>query len=266
MPFYQYSISRYVENIMRDEPINIGVLINKPNTNEYVGKFIPNIDLIHKIHHNANLLPLKIVLETFKGEHKSNATLKDISGKSDSKLQFTEPAPIEAKDPSSAVHELYEDFISIVENFPSRISTGNAHTTTRKIFLRTVELGIKQWNLPKKCYATKHVEHHKKRKITFDYVFKNNKIRDAINVVPISATDPKSSRDAASSLASDYKRIKNELDGDMEFHTVIQNLGTGDNNKHYFDLAKEDLDEVGCDTLEHSGITPCLAKIRTRLH
>ena len=266
MPFYQYSISRYVENIARDEPINIGIVVNKPNTNEYVGKFIPNIDLIHKIYRNANLSPLKIVLETFEGEHKSSATLNDISGKSDSKLQFTEPAPIEAKDPNSALLELYGDFISIVENFPSKISTNNAHITAKKMFLRTVDHSITQWNLPKKCYATKHVEHHKSRKITFDYVFKNNKIRDAINVVPISASDPKSSREAATALASDYKHIKNKMDGDMEFHTVIENLGTSDNHKHYFGLAKEDLEDVGCNTLEHSGITPCLAKIRTRLH
>ena len=265
MQLYQYSISRYVENITRDEPINIGILVNKPNTDEYVGKFIPNIDLVHKIHRNANLVPLEIVLKTFDGEHKSNATLKDISGKSDSKLQFTDPLPIYAEDRNSALLELYDDYISIVKNF-SKTSTNLAHTKARDMFLKVVNQSIDRWNLPKTNYDTKYVKTHKQRAITFDYVFKNGKIRDAMNVVPISATDPKSSRAAAAALASDYNHIKNEMGKDMQFYTVIENLGYGDNNIKYYDLAKEDLEDVGCTTLKHDGVTRCIKKIIMGLH
>ena len=264
MPFYQYSISRYVENIERDEPINIGIVVNKPNTDEYVGKFIPNIDLIHKIYRDANLSPLKIVLETFKGKHKSNATLNDISGKSDSKLQFTEPMPIEAADPNSALLDLYDDFISIVKNFPSG-NSAVAHTNARNVFIKVVDQSIKKWNLPEIHYNKRYTRNYKQRKITFDYVFKNGKIQDAMNVVPISSTNPKSSRATASALASDYKYIKNEMDNDMQFHTVIEKLGLDDNNIKYYDLAKEDLEDAGCNILNHSDITPCIAKIRKRI-
>ena len=264
MPLYQYSISRYVENIARDEPINIGIIVNKPNTNEFTGKFVPDIDIIHKIHHHANITPLKIVVKTFDGEHKSNATLNDISGKSGSKLQFTDPLPIDGTDPNSVLEELYDDFISIVENFPKN-SNSMAHEKARKVYIRTIDQSIKNSNIPEINYDKKQVFKYKQRKIKFDYVFKNGKVQDVMHVIPISASNPKSSRDAATVMASDYRHIKKDMGSDVQCHALIEKLGADDDNIKYYDLAKEDLEYAGCDTLNHDGIAPCLAKIKKRI-
>ncbi|MDI1495408.1 MAG: hypothetical protein K8823_716 [Cenarchaeum symbiont of Oopsacas minuta] len=261
MSYYQYSVARYVEDIARDEPINIGVMINKPNTNEYVGKFIPNIDMIQKIHRNANLTPLKIILEPFKGEHKSNTTLSDISEKFGNKLQFTKPRPIYATNLDSALNEIYEDFISIVENRPIR---NHRNYDAVMIFRNTVNINIDHFNFSTKNYEMGYVQCHKNRKITFDFVFKNDKVQDAMKVIPISATTPKISRNAATALASDYRHIKNEFEDDVNFHTVIENLGSEEINQKFSDLAKADLKDAGCKILDYNDIPECIAEIRNK--
>ena len=37
---FHYSIAKYVDNIIVNESINVGIIVSVPNTNKYIGKFI----------------------------------------------------------------------------------------------------------------------------------------------------------------------------------------------------------------------------------
>ena len=113
---FHYSIAKYVDNIIVNESINVGIIVSVPNTNKYIGKFI-EIDKLKNIYPHANLNLLKKVIETFK-KYKSSSSLSDLN-KFTNQLQFTSPHVRDASDINTALNELFDKFVVIDNNFPT---------------------------------------------------------------------------------------------------------------------------------------------------
>ena len=113
---FHYSIAKYVDNIIVNESINVGIIVSVPNTNKYIGKFI-EIDKLKNIYPHANLNLLKKVIETFK-KYKSSSSLSDLN-KFTNQLRFTSPHVRDASDINTALNELFDKFVVIDNNFPT---------------------------------------------------------------------------------------------------------------------------------------------------
>ncbi len=117
---FKYSVIRYVNDIVKDEAINIGIIINENNTQTFTSKLIEDLDVIKKIHKTANIAPIIDIVETLRKEHESEYTLSTLSKKFQYQLRFTEPRAIIASDAHKALDDLYGKYISIENNFQDK--------------------------------------------------------------------------------------------------------------------------------------------------
>ena len=128
---FHYSIAKYVNNIIINESINIGIIVSVPNTNKYIGKFI-EIDKLKNIYPYANLNLLKKVISTFK-KYESNSSLSDLN-KFTNQLRFTSPHVRDAPNMNIALNELFNKFVVIDKNFstPNTIKFNKSYAQWKK--------------------------------------------------------------------------------------------------------------------------------------
>lgn len=144
---FKYSVVRYVPSVIRDEAINLGVLLETDNPPGLYLRFLGSMSRVRRRHPDANLLALRHLSEHFqKLEHeadpnqpvfdfaKSPGVTLDIlhRGSVDTTFQVTAPRATAGEDPIRELNEVFELFVAEATSAESKDRTALAPSRFRK--------------------------------------------------------------------------------------------------------------------------------------
>jgi len=162
----KYLVVKYVEDVDRDEPINIGIILQSKKNNQIYPKFISDFHKLRSRVENTSLVKIlaESTIDEIKRTRGDNA-LQLIAKKYSGKLKFTEYRGTLAKSLEEEAASLYKRFVSIEEVIER----------TKIITLPYIRKNV--WNF---VNNQKNVRHNhpisgQRSKFVYDFVFGQNK-------------------------------------------------------------------------------------------
>ena len=115
MSTYEYVVAKYTPDFVKDEPVNIGIIVHEKNTLEAHGKFIDNFTDIKQRNPKANVNALQKLLEGYQGKHKidSEDYLFRLAKHCTHSLHFRSVCGKKSLTPDIAVNQLFNEYISL---------------------------------------------------------------------------------------------------------------------------------------------------------
>ncbi|MBI3640662.1 MAG: DUF3037 domain-containing protein [Thaumarchaeota archaeon] len=259
MTSFNYVIARFLPDIIKNEPINLGIIVHSPKTGQAYGRFIENFRPLGARYHDVNISALKGVVETFRGEYKieSNDYLPQLTKDFRYQLIFTEPNGIISSTPQKAVEELFERYISIDIKKRDRKITMTKPRLRSLIRQNIKEIKIDKWMVNRPKLKGKISE------FTWDFGFKNGKIDDLIHAITFDVK-PETSLLDAKALAISVEDLHRE-DEDLSCIAILHPPHDDDKNFEYYEYAKGHLKDKECAIKEERQIPQLLATIQTKL-
>ena len=257
MKCFQYSVMKYVNDIVKDEVVNIGVIVTELDSKTYVAKMIDNFEIVKMVHRDSNIMHVCDLIEGWRGEHELELSLEELSQRFRHQLQFTYPRGGLGDNIYEEVDDLYDLFISIDKIVPDKyVEAESIRKHVRSAIQANIDsLGISPAHVRKNYVVTGNA-----RKIMTDFAFENGSLKDLISIIPVTSSDPDMAREKSALLAVDYACVKDSLDGAV-LHAFIH----GDNGSYASDLIREDLESAGCRVKGYDDIPACMGKIKNRL-
>ena len=139
---YNFSIARFIPDLIRDEPINIGAIINDNNLNTSFGKFVDIQTIKNKTDATFNTNMLEHILKKLEGKQE---TLKDLEGLASAfsgRLSFTSPRAVKNENIGSAMDRIFGKYVSIIK-------LKQTHTARQNILLENIKTRLYESIKPK---------------------------------------------------------------------------------------------------------------------
>ena len=145
---FKYSVVRFVPSVIRDEAINLGVLLETDNPPGLYLRFLGSMSRVRRRHPDANLLALRHLSEHFqKLEHevdpnqpvfdfaRSPGVTLDIlhRGSVDTTFQVTAPRATAGDDPIAELDEVFELFVAETPHAEAKDSAALAPSRFRRL-------------------------------------------------------------------------------------------------------------------------------------
>jgi DUF3037 family protein len=259
-----YHILRYVPNLVRDEWVNIGVLVFNPQTGERRLRLIEDqgeYNRVRRLHPSADegvLRALRNELED-RLDRGSAIPLESILRKCDETLSTTlQIAPqkgVMAGDLDAELERLYSDHVA-VPPVRSRIGQPGSRATIRA-YCAQVFKQARIWDRLQKSVRV--------AEFTFpgdpsrlDYSYHRNGTRGFVHTLSITRAPQD-----AKSLSYNVKHIAEKARVATEFAAVTDVSLTRDNERHQFVI--DTLREVGVEPVPMEGLAVWVAKLRPSL-
>jgi len=267
-PGLAYHVLRYVPNLLRDEWVNIGVLVFNPRTGERRLRLIEDeaeysrVRRLHPTVDQAVLRCLRNELEDYLDSGVDNGPslpLEAIVKKCDETLSTTlQLAPqkgVVANDLDAELERLYTNHVAL-PRVQSRIGQPGSRATIRAYCTQVFrQAGV--WNRLEKSVRV--------AEFTFpgdparlDYAYHRNGTRGFVHTLSITRTPQD-----AKSLAYNVKHIAEKARYHTEFAAVTDIALTRDNDRHSFVI--DTLREVGVEPITMEGFAVWVAKLRPSL-
>ena len=125
----KYSVVKYVADDVRDEPINVGIIIQDKDNQHNNCKFITRFSRIRTADEEPAFL--KSVIEKIKEENSKETKIDDLVIKYTGKIRLSPPRVTLADDLHKEVKMLFDRFVSI-ENQPIKIEKPITLTTVKQ--------------------------------------------------------------------------------------------------------------------------------------
>ena len=258
-----YHILRYVPDLVRDEWVNIGVLVFNPRTGERRLRLIEEQDeykRIRRLHPSADEAVLRALRDELEDrlDNGSAIPLPKILRRCDETLSTTlQIAPqkgVLADDLDAELDRLYSDHVA-VPRVRSRIGQPGSRATIRA-YCAQVFRQARIWDRIEKSVRV--------AEFTFpgdpsrmDYSYHRNGIRGFVHTLSVTRAPQD-----AKSLSYNVKHIA-EKAGHTEFAVVTDVALSRDNDRHSFVL--DTLREVGVEPVPMEGLAVWVAQLRQSL-
>jgi len=267
-PSLAYHVLRYVPNLVRDEWVNIGVLVFNPRTGERRLRLIEDegeYTRIRRLHPSANEAVLRRLRDELEARLDSWAdngpamALKTILGKFDdtfsTTLQIAPQKGILAADLDAELERLYTDHVA-VPRLQSRVGQPGTRATIRA-YCAQVFRQARIWDRMQKSVRV--------AEFTFpgdparlDYSYRRNGTRGFLHTLSVTRAPQD-----AKSLSYNVKHIAEKARYHTEFTAVTDVALSRDNDRHRFVL--DTLREVGVEPVPMEGLAVWVAKLRPSL-
>jgi Protein of unknown function (DUF3037) len=259
-----YHILRYVPNLVRDEWINIGVLIFNPHTGERRLRLIEDqgeYNRVRRLHPSADeamLRNLRDHLEHFLDDEAATP-LQTILQKCDetlsAALQIAPQKGVLADDLDAELERLYSDHVA-VPRVHSRVGQPGSRATIRS-YCAQVFRQARIWDRMEKSVRV--------AEFTFpgdpsriDYSYHRNGTRGFVHTLSVTRAPQD-----AKSLSYNVRHIAEKARFHTEFAAVTDVALSADNDRHSFVL--DTLREVGVEPVPMEGLAVWVAKLRPSL-
>ena len=114
MGTFNFVIAKFVPDPVRNEPINVGVIVNDSSSGRSCGRFIENFRILAGRYPDSNVAALKTILASYRGRYPTkDGYLTKLSKESAFQLRFTGPNAIRSDALQTAADTLFEKYISI---------------------------------------------------------------------------------------------------------------------------------------------------------
>ncbi|MCH8034900.1 MAG: DUF3037 domain-containing protein [Bacteroidetes bacterium] len=208
MGTFSYVVAKYIPDIVKNEPINVGILVQSEKNTE--GKFIENFRPLAARYRDVNIKALKGILDSSRGIHeiKSKNHLKKLEVDFQFHLVFSEPNGIVAGTTKDALNKLYDKFISIDPKRAFR-------KTISRIQLQSMMSSEIRQKLDRNWVIRKHPVEGPKDHFEFDFAFKVK----ADSLVTVSWNDSRMKLGSTSWLG---KPQKDFMDVYLPYEEILQ--------------------------------------------
>jgi hypothetical protein len=259
MSAFNFIIAKFIPDLVKNEPVNIGVIVNDPVSKKSYGRFIENFRTLSMRYPDANINALKLLLDSYRGEHAipDPKYLEKLSSNSVFQLRFTEPNAIRAGLPSQALELLFSKYISIEpKNRPRQALTKiQLYGMVTKVI--QLEEFRDEW-VEKRPKIQGKIGH-----FTFDYGFKNGKINDLIHTISFTGKSVSAYRDSkALAISVEDALTKNE---ELTCTAIVHPPSDQKTYKEYYQPAIGYLQDKKCIVKDEDGIEQALKKIKEKL-
>lgn len=257
MSNYGFVVAKYVPDIEKFEPVNVGVLV-KTGEKTFEGKFIENFRTLSGRYPDSNINSLKSVVEGFAGKYEvdSKDFLNELSNEYKSHLVFSKPSGIVAGTSKSAINQLFESFISI--GGKTRLS--RPLTRLQLLSVARKEITTK---LEKKWIIRKHRVKGPRDHFEFDYAFKNGKVGDLLHAISFEGS-PKRALTLAKALALTIKYVKQEND-DIDCSALIHPPKDDKMEREFYEPAVGYLTDQQCSIKTEEQIPQYVRNVKRKL-
>jgi len=165
----KYVVAKYVGDEVRDEPINVGIILQSQENNYTTSKFISRFSKIRTTDEEPAFLK-KIVENIYDNvsvnRNKKNI-LYDLAKNFESKIRFTEPRGTLTKDITKEINSLYDRYVSIEKQSIPRTEVIKV-TTIKKYVWNYIHI-----DMPR--FQRRVLIPGLKSQFTYDFVFGENK-------------------------------------------------------------------------------------------
>lgn len=237
MRTYSYVVAKYIPDIVKNEPINVGILVQSEKSTE--GKFIENFRPLAARYRDVNIKALKGILDSSRGIHeiKSKNHLKKLEVDFQFHLVFSEPNGIVAGTTKEALNKLYDKFISIDPKRAFR-------KTISRIQLQSMMSSEIRQKLDRNWVIRKHRVEGPRDHFEFDFAFKNGKVSDLLHTISFSGNAERGLTSAkALALTWEYAYHENP---DLACAALITPPKEEKNEREYFEPAIGYLKDQSC--------------------
>ena len=259
MPMYNFLVARFVPDLVKNEPVNVGIIVNDKSKKKTHGRFIENFRPLAGRYRNSNINALKEIIDSFRGDlaNPSENNLKALSENFHYQLRFTEPRAIKAGSHDAAVASLFDQYISIESKVRKRKAVTKIQL--RRMIAKEIEhvKFEKEWIKPRQKIKGR-IGH-----FTFDYGFKNGKIKDLLHSISFAGNEKTAYRDAKA-LAISFEDALSKYD-DLSCTAIIHRPSDEKILRDFYEPAVGYLKDKKCVVKGEDEIHPCLVQIKKKL-
>lgn len=196
MNTYSYAVAKFIPDAARNEPVNVGIILNDSYEKRAYGKFIKNFGIMRRRYPKSDIDALHIILDAHRGEHEiqSKFFMSNLNKDDRHQLIFTDARAIKSETSQKAIQSLYELYISVEskENKLRRFTKARLKSEVKQSIIKS--------NLEKKWIKPRFSVNGSIEDFKFDYAFKNGRVSDLLHIISF-ACDPKESLIRAKALA-----------------------------------------------------------------
>ena len=253
-----FVVAKYLPDIFRNEPVNVGVLVCSSKTKEVHGKFIENFQSFSAKHRDINSTFLKDMIEGFRGKSKidSDDYLMQLHESYNHNLRFSKPGVIDTDAPENALEKLFSQLVTETKKKARK-------TLTRQQLRGMVTKEIKVQKFDKAWIIPKQKIHGKIHDFVFDYGFKNGKVSDLLHTISFDG-NPDKALTYAKALAISVEDALNENDY-LECTAIVHPPSKEKYDGDYYTPAVEYLESKDCAVKTENQIPKHLIQIRKKL-
>ena len=147
MSLCEYVVVRYVQDEIRNEPVNIGVILRDSNSGSIFTKFYKRMNQLLIRKPDANVDLIYDFIESIQAIKLSDEEfLKDIAENFSHQIQFSEVMGTKCSKPQDQMRILYKRFVSIEEipnvEIINKIKFMEPHNLSNKSFQNIIKIGI----------------------------------------------------------------------------------------------------------------------------
>jgi DUF3037 family protein len=268
-PVLAYHILRYVPNLVRDEWVNIGVLVFNPRTGERRLRLIEDqieYNRVRRLHPSADEAVLRALRDELEDcldperDQRPAIPLENILSKCDetlsTALQIAPQKGILADDLDAELERLYSDHVAVPPRLHSRVGQPGNRATIR-FYCAQVFKQARIWDKLQKSVRV--------AEFTFpgdpsrlDYSYHRNGTAGFIHTLSVSRAPQE-----AKSLSYNARHIAGKVTYPTEFTAVTDVALTRSNDRHRF--VTDTLREVGVEPVPVEGLAVWVAKLRPSL-
>lgn len=256
-----YSVAKFFPKTVRDEPVNIGIVIHDKSSGVAYGKFVSGFDVLRERYTNEGIGMPEVVLDGYRGRFKADKDyLEKLHKSSGFTLAFTPSRFVSTDSPESTLESMFNEFVS-VEPKHVRASTRTNATLYRRVGEGIKRHGFKGGSVSKGQFIAGRIG-----KSRFDYCFKNGYFRDAVQTISFEGSQISAARAIkdAKALATSTRDVKSEHPG-LAVTAITCPPKDGRMLEEFYAPAAEYLRSDGCEVVDEKDVDGFLTSIKARL-
>ena len=257
MPVFSFVVARFVPDLVKNEPINVGILVRDSDTGDTDGRFIGDFRALSNRHPEANIGALKEVLGSFSADVGTPENyLDEICRNNAYQLQFTEPRAVESDQVSDAVETLYARYVGA-----GRVRQRSTMTKTRLVGVIKTE--ISRAGFRNGCVKVRPRIEGRIGHFTFDYGFQNGRVIDLMHSISFAGNARTAYRDAKA-LAVGFEDVSAANDG-LGCTAVMRPPDGKKDRSEFYVPAQGYLKDKKCRVVDERQVRRCLLRIREKI-
>jgi hypothetical protein len=263
MKTYSYWVVRYTPNLVRDEWLNVGVMLLDPGRRRFEARFIEEnaeFGRVRRLHPNADETVLRALERHFQavvgGADDPSAYLAKLGNTLSNLVQLSPEHGLLAQDFDAELERLYQQHVAP----PPRVSAlSRAIANTRGKIIARINGIFRAAGLAGRLERRVHVDEftYKGDPLRLDFAYRRNGTRGFVHALSFE-------RDAAQAKAIAYtaERIQKRV-ASMEFTVVTDAPPAPDNDRHQFVVKLFEDQQIGVVPLAR--IEPWVNDLRAQL-
>ena len=258
MPVFSFVVARFVPDMVKNEPVNVGVMVRDSKTGHVGSRFTDNFQALARRYPEAHVWALKSVLESFRNAdgRKPEGYLEKIRRNHVYQLRFTDMRAVESDRVEDAVETLYARYIGEAKIRQRR-------EPAKAVLVSTIRKEIDLAGFPNDCVKTSPKIKGKIGHFVFDYGFQNGRLGGLVHSISFARRADVAYRDAKE-LAVSVEDAVAVHDG-LDCVAIIRPPSDKKAHSEFYVPAKGHLEDKNCSVVDESGIRGSLIRIRKKI-